>query len=298
MRDVLAWAANPADETPQAILRDSRVGTGFWYGRLAAHAAADPRLVSNMWFGVSLALKCITHPKVLDACCPPPGAGFDPREFLANRGTLYLLGSSAQQAPVAPLVTALVEELVETAREVGMASAYDRLAPPLHLMLDEVANIAPLPSLPSLLSDGAGAGIPVTAVIQSPAQLQERWGDRAAQALWDNATCKILFGGSAYPDILEDISRLCGEYDQAYEVRTRGGFASAQSSTSIQLRKERVVPVQELYTLRPLTALLLARATRPIRLTIQPWWTRPDAHQLSADQTRLKADRPRSAPSP
>jgi type IV secretory pathway TraG/TraD family ATPase VirD4 len=294
MRDILSWAANPADETPQAILRDSRVGTSFWYGRLAAHAAADPRLVSNMWFGVSLALKCVTHPQVLRACCPPPSQSFDPAAFIRSGGGLYLLGSRARQAPVAPLVTALVEELVETARELGNASEHDRLAPPLHLFLDEVTNIAPLPSLPSLLSDGAGAGIPVTAAVQSPAQLQERWGDRGAQAMWDNATCKLLFGGSAYPDVLEDISRLCGEYDQPYEVRTSGGaFNPAHTSASWQPRRQRVVPIEDLYTLPPLTALLLARATRPTRLAVQPWWTRPDADLLRADQARLKATRHR-----
>lgn len=292
MRDILAWAANPADETPQAFLRESTVGTQFWFGRLAAHTRADPRLVSNMWFGVNLALKCVTHPQVLDACCPGPGEGFDPARFLTEGGSLYLIGSRAQQAPVAPLVTALVEEIVETARQLGTASPHDRLTPPLHLFLDEVANIAPLPSLPSLLSDGAGAGIPVTAVVQSPAQLQERWGDRAAQAIWDNATCKLIFGGSAYPDVLEDISRLCGEYDHTYTVHTSGGLlASTPSSVSRQPRKERVVPIETLYTLQPLTALLLARASRPVHLKVLPWWQRPDADQLRADQAALKAAR-------
>jgi type IV secretory pathway TraG/TraD family ATPase VirD4 len=204
---------------------------------------------------------------------------------------MYLLGSSAQQAPIAPLITALVEELVETARALGAASPYDRLVPPLHLFLDELCNIAPLPSLPSLMSDGAGSGIPVTAVIQSPAQLQERWGEHGAQAIWDTATNKIIFGGSAYPTMLEDISRLCGEYDQMYSVRTSSGLLSGQASASWQPRRMRVVPVEDLYTLPPLHALLLARASRPTRLRIQAWWTRPDADQLRADQRRLKATR-------
>jgi type IV secretion system protein VirD4 len=292
LRDVLDWSANPADETPQEALRGSQVGTSFWAARLAGYANDDPRLVSNMWFGVRLALKATTNPRVLDACCPPAGEGLDSRTFLVEGGSLYLLGSAAQQATVAPLVTALVEDLVESARQMAMASTYERLTPPLHLFLDEVANIAPLPSLPSLMSDGAGVGISVTAVAQSPAQLQERWGEKAAQAMWDNATTKVLYGGSAYPDVLEDISRLCGEFDQSYEVRTSGGvFYPGQASTSVQQRKERVVPVDHLYTLQPLTALLLARATRPVKLRIEPWWQRPDAAQLRADEAALKAGR-------
>lgn len=292
MRDVLSWASNPADETPQDVLRASQQGTAFWAARLGSYANDDPRLVSNMWFGVRLALKSMTNPRVLDACCPPPGRGLDTRDFLARGGSLYLLGSAAAQATVAPLITALVEDLVETARLAAMASPWERLAPPLHLFLDEVANIAPLPSLPSLLSDGAGVGISVTIVAQSPAQLQERWGERAAQAMWDNATTKVLFGGSAYPEVLEDISRLCGEFDQTYKVRTSAGFFNpAHASTSLQTRKQRVVPIEDLYQLPRLTALLLPRATAPVRLRIVPWWERPDADQIRADEVELKSRR-------
>ena len=292
MREVLAWSANPADETPQDLLRVSPVGTGFWGARLAGHAQADPRLVSNMWFGVRLALNALTQPAVLHACCPQPGEGLDVRAFLAGGGSLYVLGSAAQQASVAPLITALVEDVVETARRTALASPWERLSPPLHLFLDEVANIAPLPTLPSLLSDGAGVGISVTIVAQSPAQLQDRWGEKAAQAIWDNATTKVLFGGSAYPDALEDISRLCGEYDEPYEVRTRSGFfRPEQASTSVQVRQRRVVPVEVLYTLPPLTALLLLRATRPVQMRVVPWWERADADLIRDDETALKAGR-------
>ncbi len=81
----------------------------------------------------------------------PPG--LDVEELLARRGTVYLLG--AQDAQVAPLVTALTGHLARTARQVANRSAGGRLDPPLALVLDEVALICPIP-LPEWTADMGG----------------------------------------------------------------------------------------------------------------------------------------------
>ena len=52
-----------------------------------------------------------------------------------------------------------------------------RLVPPL-LMLDEIANWSPLPDLPTWVSGLGGSGIPVVAVFQSRAQMEDTWGEK------------------------------------------------------------------------------------------------------------------------
>ncbi|MGH9073110.1 MAG: TraM recognition domain-containing protein [Acidimicrobiales bacterium] len=53
------------------------------------------------------------------------------------------------------------------------------------MVLDEGTNY-PLPSLPSLISEGGGSGITTLAVLQFLAQARDRWGREAAQAIWDS----------------------------------------------------------------------------------------------------------------
>jgi hypothetical protein len=106
-------------------------------------------------------------PSVLKAVTPRPGEEFDPGEFLTDRGTLYVLGTAAGAGAAAALVAALVEDMVETARRIAAASPGVRLDPPLLLALDEIGNLAPLPSLPALMSEGGGTGITTLAVLQS-----------------------------------------------------------------------------------------------------------------------------------
>ena len=96
------------------------------------------------------------------------GEGFDPEGFLRSNGTLYLIATGAGSNNSAALVSAFVEGLVETARRIAARSAGARLDPPLLLALDEIGNLAPLPSLPQPHGRGrrhrhhnhAGAAVP------------------------------------------------------------------------------------------------------------------------------------------
>jgi len=277
--DVLRWVGNPTDNTPVDLLRRSPGAAAGWAAELAAQVDADSRHRDNVWAGVRRSFDCLADPRVLAACSPGPGEDFDPDAFLDHDGTLYLLGSAAAQLSVAPLITALVEDVVEAARRRAARAPGGRLDPPLTLMLDEAANIAPLPSLPSLLSDGGGTGLTTLAVLQSLAQARARWGEEQARSMWDAATVKIVLGGLADIDDLEDISRLAGEYDETTTTRTSSMTGGSRSTS---FRRARVLPVEELRTLPFGWALLLHRTLRPVRLQMTPWWKRPDAKQVTA----------------
>ncbi len=74
------------------------------------------------------------------------------------------------------------------------------------LALDEIGNLAPLPSLPALMSEGGGSGITTLAVLQSLSQARDRWGEQAAGTLWDAAIAKIILGGGSNARDLTDRS--------------------------------------------------------------------------------------------
>jgi type IV secretory pathway TraG/TraD family ATPase VirD4 len=217
-----------------------------------------------MWAGVRRAVDALADPRVLDACSPLAGEQFDVATFLADGGTLYLLGTTGAQLTVAPLVTALVEALVDAGRQRASTQPGGRLDPPLTLLLDEAANIAPIPSLPNLLADGGGSGITTVCVLQSLAQARARWGLPGADAIWDSATTKLVLGGLAHTEDLSRISKLAGEIDDPVRTRSTGPTGPAES----------VSP--------PGHALGLARRTPPVHALLTPWWKGPHAQHIHA----------------
>ncbi|GAC1609917.1 MAG: hypothetical protein NVS3B26_13810 [Mycobacteriales bacterium] len=267
--DVLAWAARPTDPTPVRILRQETGAAGGWAEELAAQAGADPRQRDSVWAGVRRAVDSLADPRVLATCSPTDSEQFDPAGFLREHGALYLLGSTGAQLSVAPLITALLEDLLDTARTIAASSPAGRLDPPLLLLLDEAANIAPIPSLPNLLADGGGTGITTVAVLQSLAQARARWGDAGADAMWDAATTKVVLGGLAHADDLTRISRLAGDIDRPTWTRSTGPGGVSRSVSSQRLP---ALPLEQIRC-QPLGhALVLARHTAPAQVQLTPWW--------------------------
>jgi len=191
-------------------------------------------------------------------------------------------------------VAAFVEDITETARRHAAASPGARLDPPLLLALDEIANLTPLPSLPALMAEGGGSGITTLAVLQSLAQARHRWGEHAADAIWDAATVKLVLGGLAHRRDLDDVTRLAGEIDQPTPTHTRGQRGDRSTSTS--LRQVPVLPPAVLRTLPFGTAVLLLRHTPPAVLTLQPWTARPDAARLAVDRDGVEDQIRRRSP--
>ncbi|NMR19195.1 type IV secretory system conjugative DNA transfer family protein [Cellulomonas fimi] len=285
--DLYRWSLNPVlAEDAVAILNRATAAADGWADALDAAIHADPRTRDSIWLGVRQSLAALADPDVLAAVDPGPRDGFDPAAFLRASGTLYLLAAAVTSASCAPLLAAFVEDITETARALAARSPGARLDPPLLLALDEIANLTPLPSLPSLMAEGGGTGITTLAVLQSLAQARHRWGEHAADTLWDAATVKIVLGGLAKYRDLDDVARLLGEIDELTETRTRARTGDRSSSTSV--RTVPVLPAAALRTLPFGTGILLLRQTRPVVIDLQPWTGRPDAPRLRADQTAVE----------
>ncbi len=185
------------------------------------------------------------------------------------------------------MVGAFVEDVVETARRLAASSPGARLNPPLTLVLDEAANY-PLPSLPSLMSDGGGTGISTTVVLQSLAQARDVWGEHAASAIWEAAIVKVILGGGSNARDMQDLSTLIGQRDEHTTTTSRAGDGHRSTSTTTHK-----VPILEPAALRTLpfgTAILLLRSAPPIHLNLRRWTARSDATKLSTDRAAVEDD--------
>jgi type IV secretory pathway TraG/TraD family ATPase VirD4 len=167
----------------------------------------------------------------------------------------------------------------------------------LTLVLDEAANVAPLPDLPLLMSDGGGRGMTTWTFVQSFSQLRARWGRDGADTIWGASSAKLLLGGCTETDDLERVSRLVGDrWVPRHSHTSRSGLIPVgEHSTSTSRERERVLPVHDLARLPMGTALLLYRSMPPALIQLPGWWQRPDADQFRTSQTRAE---PRQEGSP
>lgn len=286
--DLYRWSLDPvAAGEAFGILSSSPVAARGWAEALEAASTADPRTRDSIWLGVRQALSALADPRVLDAVNPDPGEQFDPATFIREKGSLYLLGTASGAGAAGPLVSALIEDMMETARSVAAASPSARLDPPLTLVLDEIANVAMLESLPSLVSEGGGSGITTTAVFQSLAQARGRWGEQLAAAIWDASNVKIILGGSGNAKDLQDLSALVGDRDDETVSVSRGPAGEATRQVSY-----RRVPIIDSGQLRKFpfgTAVLMLRSASPMVLTMRPWTERPDAEQIKAERNEVES---------
>jgi type IV secretory pathway TraG/TraD family ATPase VirD4 len=236
---------------------------------------------------LGLVLKSLADPRVLDLVCPGDGEGLDVEAFV-RRGTdrLYLVSEGGAGVCTAPLVTAFASAVVSAARRHSQTRPGGRLDPPLTLVLDEAANVAPLPDLPMLMSDGGGRGMSTWVFVQSFAQLRARWGRDGADTIWGASCAKILLGGCTEADDLERISRVIGDrWARRHSHTSRSGLLPhADSSTSTSRERERILRVQDLARLPLGTALLLYRSVAPALISLPAWWERPDATQFKTSQ--------------
>lgn len=279
LTDVLSWVARPQAEEPLEILSGHPDAAPTWDHNLASAAGKEPETRDGIWATVERAFDCFADPRVLRACSPAATEAFSPTEFLSEGGALHVIGTPGDQMSVAPLISAFVEDVVEVAQKTAARAAHGRMDPPLSLWLDEAANIAPLQSLPQLLSAGGGSGICTAVVLQSLAQARTRWGADQADAIWDASTVRVVFGGLGHADDLARISRLAGEVDEEVRSHTRGTGGSSWSTSS---QKRPVMSVDYLRTLPEGKAVVLHRRTPPVEAVFDGWWKLPIAKAVQA----------------
>src|SRR5205807_5157500 len=127
------------------------------------------------------------------------------------------------------LAAALVEHLVQRAYELWEEDAVPSRC---LLNLDELVNIAPLPTLLKILTQGASQGVNLTWAVQSLAQFRDRYGEQVADAAFSSSRARLVFGSLTDTRDLQAISQLAGEHEVPARSLTRGAQAGQTSTTA------------------------------------------------------------------
>lgn len=181
IRHVHRWIQGTQVQDAVRTLRTNPKAAPGAAGELEAALTAHPERRDIAQELTSRALSALFTVNIREACTPNRSDALALDSFVDEGGTLYVVGESIEDPrtnPGAmPLLTALASSVVERGRHMAERSSSGRLDPPLTLVLDDVAAVAPLPQLPELLAAGADRGLPTLALLRSREQARTRWPD-------------------------------------------------------------------------------------------------------------------------
>lgn len=300
LAEFVGWCQNDLDTEAADVLRDFPHFVAVRRTLQQAQSVVEETR-SGIWETLRDAIACLTDPEVV-ASALPSGVepGFDPARFIRDGGTVYVLGSETDAAAQAPLITAFVQEVLDTARRLAIAGSSsdgrERLSPPFTAVLDEIASICPLPDLPATLSDSAGRGVLVHYALQSPAQAQARWGKDAA-TLFDNTTALTIFGGLKSEETLKWASLLTGRRLEERRSRQSGRTLADPGSQHVGTERVDILEPAAIRLIPRGRALLILRTMPALIVRLRPAWKRPDWKVLLNDAAELRrADTPLPEP--
>jgi type IV secretion system protein VirD4 len=203
----------------------------------------------------------------------PAAPRFEPAQLLGGAHTVYLCAPAHDQRRQRGYFTALTQQVLNLAFERATSSGRP-LSPPLLVVLDETAHIAPLAELDGLAATCASHGIQIVTIWQDVAQVRARYGIRAATVL-NNHRAKLFLPGIADPETLDYASRLVGDEEVTLPTMTRehNGRRSTTSTTA----PRRLLPPEELRCLPQGQAVLVYGTLPPVRMRLRPWWEACDS---------------------
>jgi type IV secretion system protein VirD4 len=296
VRAVLDWSRRPEDTTPADILLSSPEAAPGWGDLIELHTTGAAETTSGVMRYVARALACLSHEAVVADCCPGPGQELDIEELLRANGTLFLLGKGSRLGAIAPLITALADEVFDCAERMAARAPTRRLDPPLLGLLDEAPSIAPVPSLPELLADGRGRGIVLVYAMQSFSQAVTRWGAHKAETMGNATSITAILGGLTSPGDLSDLERICGQRRVRRESTHRGtsGKSGRDYSRTTSWESETVLRADEIRTLPAGRALVLWSRLPPVLVRLplaseRGDWAEVRAEELAARQANDRA---------
>ncbi|MGC9382040.1 type IV secretory system conjugative DNA transfer family protein [Streptomyces sp. MH13] len=179
VRHVHRWSQGLQIQDAVRVLRTNPKAAPGAAGELEGALTAHPERRDMAQQLTTRALAVLSTVNIREACTPNRTDALALDSFIHEQGTLYVVGESIEDPRTSPgampLLTALVSSVVERGRRMAERSSSGRLDPPLTLVLDDVAAVAPLPQLPELLATGADRGMPTLALLRSREQGRARW---------------------------------------------------------------------------------------------------------------------------
>jgi len=197
----------------------------------------------------------------------PATGRLTPERFLDGRpNTIYVVAAGHDQEVLRPIILALLAAIYETA--VIRARRVGPLEPRLFILMDEAANIAPVRNLASWLSQCGDHGIVIATIWQSIAQIDQRYGRAARDAICAASTAQLFIPPLAEPTSAGYLTELLGE-----EPVANASTGSSREGLAVSHRK--VAPAPWLRQVGRGRAILIYRDLPPAIVRAPGWFEDP-----------------------
>jgi type IV secretion system protein VirD4 len=240
-----------------------------------ATQSREERQRSSVYTTAETILAAFADPRVAEAT---NGSTYTPEALLAGPNTLYLISPNREQERLRTVFSTLIQELLalveERATRTGQA-----ISPPLLLLLDECANIAPFPGLDETASTAAGIGVQLMTVFQDVAQMEARFG-RRAKTIANNHRAIVITNGVSDGATLSLVSQLIGsgEFEQR-SVSTSSGERSRRSLTEGDTYRE-LAPAHFVRQRQSATAIVIYGNLPAAMIDLRVWFADPALRDL------------------
>lgn len=226
-----------------------------------------------------------TAETILEAFADPAVAAssahsqIDPGSLLdGGAHSLFVCAPAHEQRRLRPAFSALVSQVLLRAYQKATVRGQP-LDPPLLVVLDEAANVAPLAELDTIAATAASHGIQLVTIWQDMAQVSARYGSRAATVV-NNHRAKVVLSGISDPATLEHVSLLIGEEETTQSSTTTD--ADGRCSTTASVGHRRLAPADALRRIQPGQGVLIYGHLPPARLSLRPWYADRQLSRRSA----------------
>lgn len=223
----------------------------------------------------SLLAPFIQNHSLLDLLCT---SSFDFEE-LGTQQTIIYLAYPDERTALNFLATSFYTQCYEALVSFAGTMPEDSLPIRVNFVLDEISNLAPLPSFSNRVSEARSKNVRFFLYGQSFGQLQEKYGD-VAESILSNCGNWIVFS-SKETDFLQKISNICGR-----EVDFNGLEHPLVSAFTLQHLQKKTESVE---------VLVIKQGLYPF-ITELPDYEHQTVFPVSPPETVLKVSLPKDAP--
>ena len=243
MGDVVRWVMTKELDEVRSLLQLLDADGEVALTSLQSYLDLEPRARDSSFSTARTVLDAYEDPDTVEA-----SRSWDiTPDWLLDGGahTLYLVANASDQTRLAPVFLAQLDELLRSA---FLAAAGRRArtgnplglpdgtaAPRLLLLLDEAANIAPIPDLATLASTAGGEGIQLVTIYQDLSQLRHRYGTEWG-SIASNHVAKVVLPGVTDPETLAYFSATVGDEEVLMTSTSSGASGKRSTSESVQRR--------------------------------------------------------------
>lgn len=228
------------------------------------------------------------------------GATFDPQQCVTGRAPVALfLVIPEQRKTLDPLVTLMIQQLLQGVSEDAARLPNRRLPIRLNLILDEFGQLPPIPAFDKAVSVGLSRGIRLVLALQDLGQLQ-RYDEAARRTILGNCGTWLCLGTDDL-DTAQQISQRMGQYDRAFTTRQHSASGSAgpvQTSWGQQTVGRSLLTADEIMRWPAGQALILQQRQHAGRTWVPDWTVWGFAWNVAPPVPTSPLARPRLWPDP